>query len=591
MGKIKQLSKNLINQIAAGEVIERPASVVKELVENSIDANASKISIDISNDCRNIRVADNGYGIVPEDIPVAFIKHATSKIETTDDLENIMTLGFRGEALASIISIANVTCISRTADYDYGTKAVCENSEVETSKTGCAVGTIMDIKNLFYNTPVRLKFLKSAKTEFAYIHDIVRALCISHPEISFTLKNNDKTVIKTTGNGDLKTVITDLFGSDILKYLKPVEKTDDISSIKITGFVTTPDYTRSTKKDYYLYVNSRIVKCPVLQKAIDISYKFLTGKYPFVILNLEIPADSVDVNVHPTKREIRYKNTNQIFAFVNSAVSSGLMRTENNFANKFQPKTETFEEKESEINDFGNNFVYTFSEEKQDNNIYNNRDESKYFSQQNYFLPQEDFKSAAPEQYKLVEDVKENEELIIGQYAKTYILIERPEGLEIVDQHIADERYIYEQLKSSKQNARQLLFLSDVISLSATDAQMVKENLDKFNRIGFEIEFVSENEIIFRSVPQLLSKTDLKEVLADILNNAEMPNSDLEEKIIITSACKSAVKANTKLNLFQMQEIIKHWRECKNPETCPHGRPISKIIPHKQLAGFFERTK
>ena len=591
MGKIKQLSKNLINQIAAGEVIERPASVVKELVENSIDAGATKISIDVSNECRNIRVADNGSGIIPEDIHVAFIKHATSKIETTEDLGNILTLGFRGEALASIISVANVTCTSRTKDFDYGTKAVCENSEVETSKTGCAIGTIMDIKNLFYNTPVRLKFLKSAKTEFAYISDIVRSLCISHPEISFTLKNNDKTVIKTTGNGNLKTVISDLFGSEIIRYLKPIDKTDDVSNIRISGFVTTPDYTRSSKKDYYLYVNSRIVKCPVLQKAIDMAYKFLTGKYPFVILNLEVPADFVDVNVHPTKREIRYKNTNQIFAFVNSAVSSGLVNSGNNFENKFQAKSKEPEpEQETDINNLSNNFIYPVSEEKTDNNIYN-KYEPKYFAPQNYFSPQDNKKTVISEQIKLVEDVKENEELIIGQYAKTYILIERPEGLEIVDQHIADERYIYEQLKSSKQNARQLLFLSDVIPLSDTDVQTVKENLDKFNKIGFEIEFVSENEIIFRSVPQLLSKTDLKEVLADILDNAEAPNSDIEEKIIITSACKSAVKANTKLNLFQMQEIIKRWRGCKNPETCPHGRPISKIIPHKELAGFFERTK
>ena len=587
MGKIKQLSKNLINQIAAGEVIERPASIVKELVENSIDAGATKISIDISNECRNIRVADNGTGISPEDIPVAFIKHATSKIETSEDLSDIHTLGFRGEALASIISISNVTCISRTKDYDYGTKAVCENSEVKTSQTGCAVGTIMDIKNLFYNTPVRLKFLKSEKTEFAYINDIVRTLCISHPEISFTLKNNDKTVIKTTGNGNLKSVITDIFGSEIINYLKPLNKEDELSNIKVTGFVTTPDFTRSSKKDYYLYVNSRMVKCPVIQKAIDNAYKFLTGKYPFVILKLELPPEDVDVNVHPTKREIRYKNTNQIFAFISAAVSSGLSNISSQIENKFQTKIEEIE-KETEMPKFTSNMAFTPPS-------YDSNDSNISFKPTPIYTPAKASATAnfepKHEQYKLVEDIKEEDDVIIGQYAKTYILIERAEGLEIVDQHIADERYIYEQLKSAKQNARQLLFLSDVIQLSVTDAQLIKENLEKFDKIGFSIEFINENEIIFRSVPQLLSKTDLKEVLADILNNAEDPNSDLEEKIIITSSCKSAVKANTKLNMFQMQEIIKHWRSCKNPQTCPHGRPISKIIPHKELAGFFDRAK
>ena len=249
MGRIQQLSKNVINQIAAGEVIERPASVVKELVENSIDAGATKISIDITNECRNIRVADNGSGIHPDDIVLAFSKHATSKINCGEDLYNIHTLGFRGEALASIISIAKVTCTTRTKDFDYGTKVVCENSEVKHSETGCAVGTIMQVDNLFYNIPVRLKFLKSEKTEFAYISELVTSIALSNPKVSIELKNNGKTTIKTDGINGLDGVIKNIYSKDLFSNLKPVQKEDKLSKIKISGYISTPDYTRSSKKD------------------------------------------------------------------------------------------------------------------------------------------------------------------------------------------------------------------------------------------------------------------------------------------------------------------------------------------------------
>ena len=326
MGRIVQLSKHLINQIAAGEVIERPFSVVKELVENSIDAGATKISIEISNECRNIRIADNGSGIHPDDIMLAFAKHATSKIATSEDLYSVKTMGFRGEALASIISISKLTCITRTKDFDYGTKVECENSEVKQSKTGCAIGTIMEVKDLFYNIPARLKFLKSAKTEFAYINELVQSLAIVHPEISFELKNLNKTVLKTTGQGDTLQTLKEVFSEDLSKNLRPVLKTDKISGLKISGYVSTPDYTRSSKKDYYTYVNSRIVKCPVFQKSIDTVYKNLIGsRYPFIVLNLEIPPEDVDVNVHPSKKEVRYKNPNQVFNFIYSSIDMALL--------------------------------------------------------------------------------------------------------------------------------------------------------------------------------------------------------------------------------------------------------------------------
>lgn len=248
MARIQQLSKNLINQIAAGEVIERPVSVVKELVENAIDAGSTKISIEISNECRNIRVADNGSGIHPKDIMLAFSKHATSKIKTVDDLYAIETLGFRGEALSSIISIAKVTCTTRTKENDYGLKVECQNSEVNQTEIGCAVGTIMNVKDLFYNIPARLKFLKNPKTEFSYIQELIQALSLVNSKISFELKNEEKVMLKTNGLGNLQNTIKDVFSKDTVSHLKEVYKTDKLSGLKISGFVSTPDYTRSGKK-------------------------------------------------------------------------------------------------------------------------------------------------------------------------------------------------------------------------------------------------------------------------------------------------------------------------------------------------------
>ncbi len=576
MARIQQLSKHLINQIAAGEVIERPASVVKELTENSIDAGASKISVEISNDCRNIRVADNGSGIHPDDILLAFSKHATSKIQSDEDLFNIHTLGFRGEALSSIISISKLTCTTRTKDFDTGTKVKCENSEVKQVETGCAVGTIMDIKDLFYNIPARLKFLRNPNTEFSYIQEIVQALAIVNTKISFELKRNGKIVLKTTGQGDLAQTLKEIYSNDVVKNLKPVLKTDELSNLKISGMVSKPDYTRSSKKNYHLYINSRSVKCSVIQKAVDTVYKTLiaSGKYPFVILNLEIPPQDVDVNVHPTKKEVRYKNPNQIFNFIRTAVEGGLTnytehKPDNTVTVNNIVKLEALNEDVKIKNDdmyVSDIFIQNFQQE---------------------IMPVK--KTEISKQQTIIEEAAIPEENIIGQYKNTYILIEQDNGLEIVDQHIAEERYIYEKLKSEKQIASQMLFVSDVIEVSSTDMSTIKEHMDKFEKFGFGIEILNDHELIFRKVPMMIAKVNPKEILADILENIEGDIDRLEEKILITTACKASVKAGQKLSLWQMQEIIKKWRTTKMPYTCPHGRPISHTIQHKEIAAFFQR--
>lgn len=586
MARIQQLSKHLINQIAAGEVIERPASVVKELSENSIDAGATKISIEINNDCRDIRVADNGCGIHPDDIMLAFSKHATSKIASDDDLFDIHTLGFRGEALASIISISKLTCTTRTVDFETGTKVKCENSEVKQAETGCAVGTIMDIKDLFYNLPARLKFLKSPNTEFSYIQELVQSLALAHPECSLELKKNGKTMLKTSAQNNLLQTIKEVYSADVISNLKEVLKTDNLSGLKISGYVSTPDYTRSSKKSYHIYINSRTVKCGVFQKAIDTAYKSLiaNGKYPFVVLNLEIPPADVDVNVHPTKKEVRYKNTNQIFNFIYTSIQAGLANyverqqpkseqpAQDNVIDFIQPKLESSGEIFFDKNDDAVYVSDKIMEQESDNNV----QEKENTEQRKFFVP--------------ADKEPEPEENIVGQYKNTYILIEIEDGLEIVDQHIAEERYIYEKLMSEKNIVSQMLFVSDVVPVSISEAELIKENIEKFEKFGYGIEFLKDNELIFKKVPQMIAKVNPKEILADILENIDGNIDRLEEKILITTSCKASVKAGQKLSTWQMQEIIKKWRTTKMPYTCPHGRPIVKFFPHKEIAAFFQRN-
>ena len=583
MARIKQLSKHLINQIAAGEVIERPASVVKELVENSVDAGATKISVEVSNECRDIRVADNGSGIHPDDIMLAFSKHATSKIATDEDLFDIHTLGFRGEALSSIISISKLTCTTRTKDFETGTKVKCENSEVKKVETGCAIGTIMEIKDLFYNIPARLKFLKNSNTEFSYIQELVQSIAIANPQASFELKKNGKTVLKTSGNNELKYALKELFPSNVTDNLKEVLKTDSISGMKLSGYVSTPDFTRSSKKDFHIYINGRTVKCPIFMKSIDMAYKNLisSNKYPFVVLNLELPPSDVDVNVHPTKKEVRYKNTNMIFNFIMTGILAGL-------SNHVEPTRPTFSRPAERFidNDEREN-VIEFKPIEQA--VIFNKDSDEMFIKDTVFDEISDGSILKPEQkqiFKPIETEPEPEENIIGQYKNTYILVEKEDGLEIIDQHIAEERYIYEKLKSEKNIISQLLFVSDVQTVSATEAELIKENLDKFEKFGFGIEFTGDTELIFRKVPQLIAKTNPQDILSDILANIESDIDGLEEKILITTSCKAAVKAGQKLSTWQMQEIVKKWRTTEMPYTCPHGQ----FFPHKEIAGFFQRN-
>ena len=361
--------------------------------------------------------------------------------------------------------------------------------------------------------------------------------------------------------------------------------------MKISGYVSTPDFTRSSKKDYHIYINSRTVKCPVFQKAIDMAYKNLIagGKYPFIVLNLELPPADVDVNVHPTKKEVRYKNTNMVFNFIMTAIQAGL----SNYVEKDYSHSPLHNEQQPVFEDNSDERVVSFKPKTIDV-FYNKSNDEVYVSDKVFEKVQGDLEQPS-EQKQIFVPVKEKEpepeENIVGQYKNTYILVEKEDGLEIIDQHIAEERYIYEKLKSEKNIVSQLLFISDVLTVTPSEAELIKENKEKFEKFGYGIEFTGETELIFRKVPQLISKVNPKEILSDILENIDGDIDNLEEKILITTSCKASVKAGQKLSIWQMQEIIKKWRTTKMPYTCPHGRPICKFFPHKEIAAFFQRSK
>ena len=603
MKRIHQLSRQLINQIAAGEVIERPASVVKELVENSLDAGATKIEVEVSKDCLSIRVSDNGSGIHPDDIELAFLKHATSKIEKSEDLFDIHTMGFRGEALASIISIAKVTCKTRTKDNETGTQVECEESNVKRMPCACAIGTTMEVKDLFYNTPVRQKFLKSERTELAVIAEILQSIAIANPNVSITLVNDGKTPVKTSGSGDLLCVLTEIYSNSIASELKKINKTDELAKLHTTGFCSTPDFTRSTKKSIYVFVNNRVVKCPVILKAIDTAYKNMlpAGKYPFVCINLEIPAEDVDVNVHPTKKEVRYKNPNQIFNFVYSSIIAALSVYS---APSSQSSGNT-------VLPFGNynsgNTQETVSSQKEDDDsVYLGDIAFKQLQNENEntfsFTEQQPQAASYEREIKQIDfglscetEIEETFN-IIGQYRNTYIIFEEDTELKIVDQHIADERYIFETLqKELKSNPEakipsQLLLISDVIQLEPADVILISENSEKLKKFGFEIAEVSDSEIVFKKIPQVIAHIKVKDILSDILENLHGDLNNLEEKMLVTMSCKAAVKAGAELNLWQMEELIKKWKTTSMPYTCPHGRPIVHSFREKEIAAFFHRN-
>ncbi len=625
MKRIKLLPENLINQIAAGEVIERPASVVKELVENSVDAGAKKIEVEISNGVRNIRIADNGHGIHKDDIKMAFSRHATSKINAQKDLWNINTLGFRGEALASIISVAKVICITKTADEEIGLKAECKDSEIKVSQTGCAVGTIMEIEDLFYNIPARLKFLKQTQTELSNITEIIQNIAISHPEVAVNLINKKHSIVKTTGSSDIKTTVGEIYSKELVKELLEIGFEDEQAGLKINGLVSNPSFTRSSKKSVYVFVNGRTVKCPIISKAIDTVYKDLipSGKYPFAVLNITIPANEIDVNVHPAKREIKYTKPNLIFNFVYSAIKSSLGEN-----SQFKGLNIVQQQKQTDISDYYNEPIMPQIQDASSKIV----DFSKFadFKDDEILeIPYTAVKSSLEKKSEFVQNKIElrngndekfiiNKSKIIGQFNNTYILIDTEDGLQVIDQHIAHERQLYERLKSSKTQVSQLLLTSELVKLDQQEILLLKENIALIEKYGFELEFlpfesvskvVSDNAIALQApveykkdiniylgvklkrIPQMLAGKNPEKIVFDLIEAVQTIPDNIENEILERIACRASVKAGEKLSMWQMEELITGWINSKYNWTCPHGRIISHIIPKKEIAKFFGRVE
>lgn len=619
MKRIKLLPENLINQIAAGEVIERPASVVKELVENSIDAGASKIEIEISNTCRNIRVADNGSGINEEDVTLAFSRHATSKISEQKDLWSISTLGFRGEALASIISVSKVTCTTKTENSEAGVKVECENSEINMSEVGCAKGTIMEVRDLFYNIPARLKFLKKTHTELSAISETVQNIALANPAVAINLINNKNSILKTTGSNGLVTAIGEIYSKNIINEFCEVFKEDPQFRLKITGYASNPDFVRSNKKAIYTFINGRAVKCPILLKAIDTAYSDMipSGKHPYVVLNLSIPHKNLDVNVHPAKREVKYTNTNLIFNFIYSSIKAALDNTVSSIQQPFeQPENTAFQPgvqnreisfEQPETLDFT-----TYSKQREPQNTFEFAEIDKNGIQE--------AATQAPVQSSFglgeSQEVFRDKPRIIGQLDNTYILIQTDGGLQIVDQHIAHERYLYEKLKEQSSPASQMLLASELINLDPEQVSLLQENGSVLAKYGYELDYVpaegyskttSDNAVAlqapidsktglnrnigarFKRVPNIVAQKDPKKLIDDLLKAFESSPDTIEDELLIRTACRAAVKAGERLSVSQMEELIIDWQKTKYSKTCPHGRKISHVIPKKEIAGFFGR--
>lgn len=600
MGRIHILGENISNKIAAGEVIERPASVVKELVENSLDASSSSVTVEIKDGgVSYIRVTDNGSGMAEDDARVAFIRHATSKIATENDLNGIKTLGFRGEALASIAAVSQVEMLTKPADNTFGTRTVCEGGDCKIFESaGCSDGTTIIVKNLFYNTPARLKFLKKESREGAAISEIVYNLALSRPDISFKYISNGKTVFTTAGDGNLKNTVLVLYGKDTYESLIKVTYKGNILSI--SGFIGSPDSARSNRNHQIFFINNRYIKSRMLSAAVDNAYKtYLTvNKFAFCILFISIYPDLVDVNVHPTKAEVRFQDEKEIFSAVFNTVRNGLAGEVLIPRTSVDEKKVTVQQMQVEEN-FGQPADEIIKEEHFCNNGINKAN-----------LPQNI--NIEEKTYSTVEDINITDDtpledgephnlmpplVIIGQCHLTYILCQGPEGLYIIDQHAAHERILYEKFRNSFEKggvSSQSLLSPMVVELTPKEIALIKDNLKNLERLGFELETFGSNAVMLRSVPVLFGEPILKKFFietVDLMDENASSSKNSIDSILYTMACRSAVKANDRLDIPEMEELIKELRKTQNPYNCPHGRPTIIRITRQELEKKFKRIQ
>lgn len=572
MGNIVLLDDLTINKIAAGEVIERPANVVKELVENSIDAGSNKIVIEIKNGGKTfIKVTDNGKGILLDDIDISFERHATSKIRKIEDLETTYSMGFRGEALASIVAISKLTMISKTKDENTGIKVIAKAGDIlEKEEVVTQTGTSIIVEELFFNTPVRYKFLKQDSTEFRYIKELIQKIAMANLNISFKLLNDGKTVFSSNGSGDIKDIVYILYGRECKDNIINVDYKE--CGIKVTGVIGNTLMARDNRKGQIIFLNKRNIKNAMITSSIDQAFKggIGIGKHGFFILNLEMPADFYDINVHPTKMEVRFKEEDKIYKVVYHAVKNSMLNKDFLGNNEIEAKKESYIENEFEF--LTNHFSKDENNESDKSKIWNNNNESKEITEEN--KKQELIKR---------ETKRKIDYKYIGIIFRTYIIIEIKNELFLIDQHAAHERVLYEQIKenykNNLKNNSQMMLLPEVINLSHKEIKFVQENIELLKNTGFDIDVFGENSIKINGIPDIEYKVNSRNIFLDILDemltNERGQIKDVEERFIATVACKAAVKANMDLRKEEVDKLIESLLSLKNPYTCPHGRPTT----------------
>ena len=635
---IKVLDSSLANRIAAGEVVERPASAVKELCENSIDAGASSITVEITGGgMKSIRVTDNGCGMHPDDVETAFLRHATSKITSAKDLDAIYTLGFRGEALASIAAVSKVEILTATEGQSMGVRCRLEAGKViYKEEAGSAVGTAITISQLFYNTPARMKFLKRDYTEAGYVEEVVRKLAFSHPEVSFRFLSEKKEKLFTPGDGSLEYVAYAVYGKDVQKELLEVDYQD--MGIAVSGLIGNNALYRKNRAYQTFYVNGRCIVNRSITAALEEGYKELLhgGTYPVAILKISLNPAAVDVNVHPAKLEVKFSDEAKVYQVVYWAVKSALTQ-------KTIPK---ILEKDPGIEYRVDPPDYTLLRELQAKQQVKTAPEAeaeqREAAQEREGAPRPPageaaFEPAAPRDVETALDLpqqapegekevsapsgKEAEEprpastkkpqyqqtavdiggmqnyRVVGQIFETYLIVEKDREMILIDQHAAHERIVYEQLLRQRENHKiypQVLLAPVVVTLSPTEHAFVKEHLEFFQELGFEIEDFGNHDVMVRALPQPTDSGEIPQMLTEIITNAMQGKQDVtpydQERALYSVACRAAVKAGQKLSQAEMEHLAKDILESRTKATCPHGRPVSIMMDQAFLEKLFKRT-
>ncbi|NBI07934.1 DNA mismatch repair endonuclease MutL [Senegalia massiliensis] len=607
MKKINVLDDNTINKIAAGEVIERPSSIVKELIENSIDANARNITIEIKDGGKNyIRITDDGDGIYKDDIQLAFLRHSTSKISKSEDLLKVHSLGFRGEALASISSISMVELISKTIDEETGIMVEIHGGILQQeSEVGSPKGTTIIVRNIFYNTPVRKKFLRSDSAESANITNIINKLALSNTDISFNYIKDNKNMIKTPGNGDLKSTIFSIYGKEHTESLISINYSSDLFSIN--GYISKPLFNRGNRNYELFFVNGRYVNSKLLSKAIEEAYKTLItiNRYPVVYLYIKVDPKNIDVNVHPSKVEIRFNDDLKLIPKVTDIVKNRLFEfnlvPNITLENKNKQKTEE---------------IIDILDDKPKNTEINKNNYNKPLLKKEYevedieqinFVKEDKIetldKSSVRENKKSIQDNDSSrvfpELNIIGRVFNTYIIGEDSisNTMYMIDQHAAHERIMYEKFRLQYEKESvviQPLIVPRTINLSHYDYELILNNIELFNELGFDIEDFGRNSISIRGVPMLFGLPDNNNLFMDILDNLNENISnkyDLRAEKIIKMSCTNAIKAGDSMGHIEIKSLMNDLKKCENPFTCPHGRPITIKITKYEIEKMFKRIQ